>query len=212
MRRIEKNSWLTAIMAAGMLILTACSTDEADAGAQYMDNVPHENAVYDGEWTIDKQVIDTARLEVLPTGLRLRLPESYLTVLCFDKEALSSAWPFQYECMAQPMAQPVVIPFRDQGYTNNAKYATMTTTEKSFDGMTIYSPASFSITVNSASYRVALLSNEPANAVYRNDNGLWTIGIPIERFLVTNTATNEEQVRTPHNPFTLYYNAKERIR
>ena len=191
-----------------MLMLTACSTDDADARPQYMDDAPHANAVYDGEWTVNKTVVDTARLEVTPNGLKLRLPEYYLTLSCFEMEAFSSAIPFRHECMEQP----VVIPFRNQGYTDNATFINLNTAEKNYGGMSFFNYASFNVSVNGASYRVALLSNEPANAVYRNDNGLWTIGLPIERFLVTNIETNEEQVRTPHNPFTLYYNAKERIR
>lgn len=57
-----------------------------------------------------------------------------------------------------------------------------------------------------------LLSDGPMNAIYRNDTGLWTIGITVSAFRVRNEDTSEEQVRRLRIPIALYYSAKERIR
>ena len=40
--------------------------------------------IYDGEWSVNRQVVDTARMEVRANGkIEVRLPEHYLLSLCF---------------------------------------------------------------------------------------------------------------------------------
>lgn len=188
-----------------MALLAACSVDDAENSAVYMkyDENFVQHAVYDGEWTVNKQVVDTARLEVNGV-LKVRLPEDYLSRLCFP-DRISAAAP-------KLKGEPAVIFFNDQGYTATALFNSITSTEKKFDGMTFFIDVSFTVAIDGVDHRVDLLSNKPGNAVYWNDNDQWTIGITITSFYVTNLATSEEQVRTPDTPVILYYNTKNRIR
>ena len=203
----------TALMVLGMLsgcFLTACSVEDADSYDAHNGYISADypyGTVYDGEWTINKQVVDTARLEVT-TVLNVRLPEFYLGLSCFEDDYISSVPP----TMIDYKGQPAVIRFKDQGYTENASFSSISSTEKSFEGTVLFSNASFLVAINGVDYRVDLLSDEPGNAVYRNDNGQWTIGFTVSSFIVTNLNTNEEQMRTPHKPIALYYSTKNRIR
>ena len=74
MKKIKSKFGLMALLVACML--TACSegNDESMADMQ-MNNAKADvqSAVFEGEWTIDKEVVDTARLEV-SSVLKLRLP------------------------------------------------------------------------------------------------------------------------------------------
>lgn len=207
MRELGKG-WIASVL-AGWSLLAACSAGDADSDIYQFDaSEKSQYAVYDGEWTVNKQVVDTARLEVTSV-LKLRLPELYLGISCFEKEYASSIMPivsFEYN------GQPSVIRFKDQGYTDYASFNSLSSMEKSYGGTLLFTQASFVVAVDGVDHRVDVLSNEPGNAVYRNDNGQWTIGFTVTAFNVTNLETNEEQMRTPHAPIPLYYSTKERIR
>lgn len=198
----------TALMVLGMLsgcLLAACSVEDAEsyAGEDKFFYDGDQHAVYDGEWTVNRQVVDTARLEVTKV-LKVRLPEEYLGASCFENDEALSAGKYK--------GQPVVIPFRYEGYTDYATFNSISSTEKNYNGTVLFNSVSFTVAVDGVDYRVDLLSDEPGNAVYRNDNGQWTIGFTVKSFLVTNQETHEEQMRTPHTPIALYYNTKNRIR
>jgi len=201
-----------------LTLLTACSVEDADSNAEYMygnDSVVPQ-ALYDGEWTVNKQVVDTARLEVNGV-LKVRLPEDYLTRLCFggiseDGSPLTSGTSGKTEPMAVLKGQPAVIHFTDQGYSTTTSFANIGVAESSLNGVVVFSHASFTIALNGVDYRVEMLSKEPGTAVYRNDTGLWTIAIPVGAFLVTNLNTQEESEHQLPSAVTIYYNAKKRIR
>ena len=119
MKRRGNTIWLMAILAAGMLMLSACK--DADSGVYDDVRSPVSAAEpyskresFTGEWTVGKQVVDTARLEVSEV-LRVRLPEAYLVSLCFDsfteeygtdKASLSTA--------TEPMGLAANIEIRNQ--------------------------------------------------------------------------------------------------
>lgn len=194
-----------------LALLTACSVEDDDSNAEYMygnDSVVPQ-ALYDGEWTVNKQVVDTARLEVNGV-LKVRLPEDYLTRLCFAE--LSSVTSGKAETMTVLKGQPAVIHFTDQGYTTTTSFANIGVAESSLNGVVMFSHASFTVALNGVDYRMELLSKEPGTAVYRNDTGLWTIAIPVSAFLVTNLNTQEESEHQLPSAVTIYYNAKKRIR
>lgn len=194
-----------------LALLTACSVEDDDSNAEYMygnDSVVPQ-ALYDGEWTVNKQVVDTARLEVNGV-LKVRLPEDYLTRLCFAE--LSSVTSEKAETMTVLKGQPAVIHFTDQGYTTTTSFANIGVAESSLNGVVMFSHASFTVALNGVDYRMELLSKEPGTAVYRNDTGLWTIAIPVGAFLVTNLNTQEESEHQLPSAVTIYYNAKKRIR
>ena len=209
MKRIGKAFCIVTLLTAGLL--TACSAgddDSYDAQDQYAEYNDINAGIYDGEWTVNKQVVDTARL-VVTDVLTVRLPEQYLGISCFEKEYASSAWPI---VSIEYNGQPSVIRFKDQGYTDKATFNSLLTTGSNYDGAMLLTHASFVIAVDGVDHRVDVLSDEPGNAVYRNDNGQWTIGFTVTAFHVTNMETLEEQMRTPHKPIALYYSTKKRIR
>jgi len=192
-----------------MCWLASCSTDDTnDQMVVYdLENITYGGqGIYEGEWTVNKQVVDTARLKVTNV-FKVRLPEAYLGFLCFEEEYYSSVNP----SIIEYRKQPVTLSYIDQGYTTNAIFSSFSSTEKSYNGTMLFTNVSFTVAINGVDHQVDLLSEEPGSAVFRNDNGLWTIGITINNFLVTNTQTHEVQMRAPHAPIALYYNAKKRI-
>lgn len=208
MKKIKSKFGLMALLVACML--TACSegNDESMADMQ-MNNAKADvqSAVFEGEWTIDKEVVDTARLEV-SSVLKLRLPEEYLMWSCFEKEMLSSIWPGHFELKGLP----VMLMLRSQGYTSETNFSSIVTSAEDDNGMMLNYPVCFFVDIDGISHRVDVLSDEQATAVYRNGNGMWTLGIPVSSYHIVNLETLEEGQRTPHLPFTLYYNTTKRIR
>ena len=202
---------LMALLVACML--TACSNGYDDSLDKLIVNYSEgdvQSVVFEGEWTVNKLVVDTARLEVSDV-LKVRLPEEYLLNFCYpDRIELSTHPNHSYECEGQP----VMIPFRNQGYTNNFTFNDLVSEDKAgANGMTplVYN-ASFTVAIDGVAFRIALFSEQTGTALYNNDTGLWTIGIPISSFYVTNTETNVVKVCSPPAPITIYYNAKKRIR
>ena len=189
--------------------LTACSTDDADSmSGDALWAIEGKHAVYDGEWTADKHVLDTARLEVNGV-LKVRLPEMYLGVACFEREYFSSMTP----ASVRYSGHPVMLLFTAQGYTEQASFNLLSSYSKTYtDQKQHYNIASFVVIVNGVEQRVDVLTDEPGNAVYRNDTGLWTIGFTVTAFCVTNMLTGDIEMRIPHKPLELYYNATRRIR
>ena len=105
MKKTENVSWLIAILAASMLILSACKGPDEDI-ADVRSNLSQTGVSFigksfNGVWTVDKQVVDTARLEVTDV-FRVRLPEVYLGAACFEKEYVSSAQPHYIEYKGAP--------------------------------------------------------------------------------------------------------------
>ena len=204
-----------AILATGMLMLSACTVDDEEK-SDVRSNIQATEAIgvsYNGEWTVDKQVVDTARLKMTDV-LTVRLPEAYLVSLCFsglteeygtDKATLSTG------TAIEPMGLPTMITVKDQGYTNDAVFSDFTNTAEKHDSTTLYRSAYFVVNINGDNYVVELLSTENGSAVYREDTMGWTIAIPIDRFRITNVKTQEEREQRLDNPITLYYNTKERI-
>ena len=104
---------LTALLAWGFL--TACSDFENDETAEVMYAASPQYAVYDGEWTINKQVVDTARLEVTNV-LKVRLPEKYLGTFCFGDEYSGGDNTLS---IGEYKGLPISIPYRYEGYSAN---------------------------------------------------------------------------------------------
>lgn len=194
------------LWAAGLLLTAACANDGdmmvSDMSPSY--NYSNVTGVYDGEWTVNKQVVDTARLEI-GSSLKLRLPEDYLTRLCFpDKSGAESP---------QPQGKSIVVYLSTQGYSEQMElYNFCYAIFDQKNGKRFYSIGYYYATITDVDYRIDLLSNDYGNAIFRLDTGLWTIAIPIRGFFIANTITNEEREQPLSQPITIYYNAKTRIR
>ena len=217
----SKISGLLALCMTALMLFAACAPGGEDENPEMQTIDPYEKGgksekdgsdavqlmIYDGEWTVNKQVVDTARLEV-SDRLKLRLPEGYLGVCCFEKEYLSSSNPKIIEYKGHPAA----ILLKNTGYTDAANYYTFRSTAEIYGGVLLFSQASFIVDIDGVEHLVSLLSREPGNVIFRYDNGLWTIGLTINAFSIMNLETSEVEMRTPRTVISLYYNAKERIR
>ena len=230
---------LVAWLAVGLM--AACSKN--DDNEPNMDTIPPFNytivkTVYDGVWTVDQAVVDTARLEVWG-DMKIRLPEDYLTDLYLSspkEEGLASAIAGKDDkpkdssgsstntvsTDIKPKGVPVTMRNLEQGYSDNGQYYsnyspssndTDEGREKTSGGNSLYESGTFSfyVTKDGVDYRILLLSNDRPTSIYRMDTGLWTISIPINGFLVTNLETNEQSIHGIRPSITLYYNAKSRI-
>ena len=207
MKKIGLPMLLTAIMS----LTIACSTDDADAYS-YTDKTTNymadeEGAIYEGEWTVNQQVVDTARLVVANNMLQLRLPEDYLFSTYILPRITSENGAYEFD------NDPIDIHVAPQGYSETSQYMSFSSeTLQSNDSPRWYTPGSF-LALGSTPYQILLLSKENATAVYQNTTGQWTLGIPIDGFLLTNLFLSTHQSELMELPITvtIYYNTKRRI-
>ena len=221
MKRIGKTVWFMAVMAVSVLIMAACS----DGGEQDISDVRSNlqatdathlfDGVYSGEWSIDQQVVDTAQLVVVGNVLKVRLPESVLTELCFgpigNGEVISSI-DSEVHHQAEFLGLPAEIQIYSKGYTNEAVYADANSDKAAVGEAMYYAGASYVTIVDGVTYVVELLSDEAGRTVYKMVTMGWTIAYRVTGFRITDTKTMEWRVQYQKQPFTLYYNTKERIR
>lgn len=204
---MKKRMWQCFPMALllNVCLLMSCSVDDEGDNDSLRSQFAGVQVIYSGsgEWTVNQQVVDTARLEVTDV-LKVRLPEYYLGASCFEQEYLSSSHSYRFEYLGQP----AVMPYRVQGYSSNTVYCVLGATEISSSGTPHVNQPSFMVVIDGVTYRVDLFSEEQGNVIYRPDVGLWTIGLSVSSFLITNLSTNEIEVRVPRAPITLYYNTK----
>ena len=158
--------------------------------------------IYDGEWSVNKQVVDTARLVLSGDGtIRIRLPESYLLGLFSHENA-----PFV------PANRPTTINIYQQGYSEQSQYMSFNSNAlKDKNEKICYSTSSFLATIGGEACIIGILSYENATAVIQNATGQWTLGIPIDAFLVTSQQTGQSTEYRLPIPVMLYYNTKKRI-
>lgn len=168
---------------------------------------------YEGEWTVNKQVVDTARLVVNKDMMLVRLPESYLLTYfyAFNLPVDSSGKP-DHEKMSEmtyvPQNTPIKILVSEQGYSEVSQYMTFKSATYSQSN---YSVCSFDAIICGEHCRISLLSKENATAVLQNATGQWTLGIPIDAFLVMNLDTDEQTIKELSNRVTIYYITRRRI-
>ena len=106
------------LTAAGCLLAGCSDQDDYDysPGMGQNDVAILPPGVFDGEWTVNRQVVDTARLTV-GSSLRVRLPEAYLTELCFPGEAP--------EAIVDNEPQSYIL--QQQGYSEQSQFMTLVT-------------------------------------------------------------------------------------
>ncbi len=196
--------WLSGLVAA--LMVTACAVGGDDTyAAEKGSDAPVSQAVYEGEWTVNRQVVDTARLVVGPT-LHVRLPESYLMGLCtsVDKSGMTA--------LAEPLGVAAEIRLVPQGYSEQSQYmAFASPTLLDANAELRFNTSSFSILIDGRLHRVSLLCPDNANAVMQTDMRQWTLGITVSALLVTDTATGQSVEHKLPVAVTIYYNTKRRI-
>ena len=200
-------------------LVASCSKEDADedieAHTKAIQN-DYVKTVFEGEWSVNTHVVDTARLETTNV-LKLRLPEEFLVSRCFPHNEDPSGYHYDsaseekaaYE-KVEPKGVPVSMKMQVQGYSDNGQYNTY---YASLLGTAGYKPEAlfFYVTKDEIDYRIELLSDESVTSIYRADTGLWTIAIPIKGFLITNLETMEQRTQELFTPITIYYNAKSCI-
>lgn len=193
------------LTAAGCLLAGCKDMDDYDysPGMGQNDVAILPPGVFDGEWTVNRQVVDTARLTV-DSRLRVRLPEAYLTELCFPGEAPE----------AIVGNEPQSYTVHQQGYSEQSQFMTLEApTMTQADGQKVfYLPCHFRTFVGGQGYSVSILSRENGLAVYSNETQLWTIGIPVNGFQVKSDEATEPDIVWLPQTVSLYYNAKARIK
>ena len=193
------------LTAAGCLLAGCKDMDDYDysPGMGQNDVAILPPGVFDGEWTVNRQVVDTARLTV-DGSLRLRLPEAALTGLCSPGEAWGT----------MEANEPQSYALHQQGYSEQSQFMTLVTpTVALADGQQVfYLPCHFRTVVGGRGYSVSILSRENGLAVYSNETQLWTIGIPVNGFQVRSDEAAEPDIVWLPQTVSLYYNAKARIK
>lgn len=214
-----KTIWLAAVVAVSTLMTAACkegdSWDVADVRNSIQDTESRgiSDGEFSGEWSIDQQVVDTARLVVSGHKLKVRLPESKLTELCFRTNYESSLSGTDKSPLVDVvnLGLPAEISIAEKGYTEKAFYNDIQNTAVNVASATYCTGGAFGNTVNGVRYVVELLTDEPGTAVFKLDTMGWTIAYHVRGFLITDAATMVWSTVIAERPFNLYYNTKERI-
>lgn len=191
------------VCVTGMMVGCSVSDEEYVDLRPHADNSMIINSTFEGEWSVNKQVVDTARM-VMGDKVRVHLPEDYLLGLLLTNEEASTK--------AQPDHKPTEITLTEQGYSDNSIYLMFDSpkTEGS-DGQLMFCSSSFGAVIGGAPCNVSLLSKENASAVMQQTSGQWTLAIPIDAIRVTDRNTGQQRVVKMPIAFTLYYNTKRRL-
>ena len=197
---------LPSLLVCVISMMAGCSVNDEE----YVDLRPrvddfmYVNGIFEGEWSVNKQVVDTARMVISENGeIEVRLPEDYLLGLCF---------PYGNE-NNKSSNMTNLIEVYPLGYSEQSQYMAMNSnTQKDKDAKVYFNTCSFQATIGDELCSIDLLSYENATAVLQNATGQWTLGIPIDAFLIKNQQTGRGTKRELSIPVTLYYNTTKRIR
>ncbi len=210
-KRMEKSvrKWLKMVLlTVFMPLAVACSAGD-DADDSYLSeadmNSITSSGIYEGEWTVNRQVVDTARL-VVAESLRVRLPERYLLGLCFPGSKDKG------EAAVEPLNVPTTIQVHAQGYSDQSQYMSfVSATTQATGTQFVFNTCSFDATVNGMPCRISLQSKENASAILQYGTTQWTLAIPVNSIVITNQATGQTTRQELDVAVTLYYNTKKRI-
>lgn len=217
-RLIEKNTGmnkkimkmlLPSLLVCVISMMAGCSVNDeeyVDLRPRISDDIVY-NSIYEGEWSVNRQVVDTARMVVKESGeIQVRLPERYLLSLCFTDNT---------DMAIETSNLASLIEVHEQGYSETSQYMSVgSQTTQTNEAETFFVNCTFMATIDRKPFYISLLSKENATAVIQNTTGQWTLGIPIDCFFITNLvlSTHESKfVELPHT-ITIYYNTKRRIR
>lgn len=210
MRKSIMKWGLSAFLAGIISLTTACSVagDSDDLGSMALEaNDMPDNGIYEGEWTVNKQVVDTAQLVVAGT-MRVRLPERYLLGLCFPDGKDKGA-----SVNIEPRNAPATIQVYAQGYSEQSQYMTFASATTQAEGyQLLFNTCSFDATINGVLCHFSLLSRENASAILQYGTEQWTLAIPVNTVAIMNSATGQTTRQELSATVTLYYNTKKRIR
>ena len=201
MIRIGRKIHLLLVMAMTLLTVSCSQEEDQIKDLQAQIDKTKKFMIYDGEWTVDKQVADTARLSIRNdlAAVMLEFPVIYLSNLFFQNEdsLIVTQW-YLYP-----------LNLTEQAFSEIGNYHIIIPADRF--GESEYIIGGFQVTKNHITKEVMLITNEMGNGIYRLDTGLWTISFTISSYYITNGATGESSLNPLPEPITLYYNAKKRI-
>ena len=201
MIRIGRKIHLLLVMAMTLLTVSCSQEEDQIKDLQAQIDKTKKFMIYDGEWTVDKQVADTARLSIRNdlAAVMLEFPVIYLSNLFFQNEdsLIVTQW-YLYP-----------LNLTEQAFSEIGNYHIIIPADRF--GESEYIIGGFQVTKNRITKEVMLITNEMGNGIYRLDTGLWTISFTISSYYITNGATGESSLHPLPEPITLYYNAKKRI-
>ena len=201
MIRIGRKYHLLLVMAMTLLTVSCSQEEDQIRDLQAQIDKTKKFMIYDGEWTVDKQVADTARLSIRNdlAAVMLEFPVIYLSNLFFQNEdsLIVTQW-YLYP-----------LNLTEQAFSEIGNYHIIIPADRF--GESEYIIGGFQVTKNHITKEVMLITNEMGNGIYRLDTGLWTISFTISSYYISNGATGESSLNPLPEPITLYYNAKKRI-
>lgn len=207
--------------------LVACSG--GDDGLEAYDpqlNVPVNEGIgeFDGEWIIDQQVVDTARLVMTNEHFQLRLPEEQL--LRYALGLLSSSGDVSTPGSVSPSFDDTPDyqkayetsdnsqwSFQLQGFSENKAYYEFYDTLLDSTDQNAFSVCSGKVLFildneEAFSWPLAFYSNEPKVAIFDRDTKLWTIKITLNKMY--EGSDGDKIWDLPSHPVLLFV-AKRRI-
>ena len=201
MIRIGRKYHLLLVVTMTLLTVSCSQEEDQIRDLQAQIDKTKKFMIYDGEWTVDKQVADTARLSIRNdlAAIMLEFPVIYLSNLFFQNEdsLIVTQW-YLYP-----------LNLTEQAFSEIGNYHIIIPADRF--GESEYIIGGFQVTKNHITKEVMLITNEMGNGIYRLDTGLWTISFTISSYYITNGATGESSLNPLPEPITLYYNAKKRI-
>ena len=201
MIRIGRKIHLLLVVTMTLLTVSCSQEEDQIKDLQAQIDKTKKFVIYDGEWTVDKQVADTARLSIRNdlAAIMLEFPVIYLSNLFFQNEdsLIVTQW-YLYP-----------LNLTEQAFSEIGNYHIIIPADRF--GESEYIIGGFQVTKNHITKEVMLITNEMGNGIYRLDTGLWTISFTISSYYITNGATGESSLNPLPEPITLYYNAKKRI-
>ena len=201
MIRIGRKIHLLLVVTMTLLTVSCSQEEDQIKDLQAQIDGTKKFMIYDGEWTVDKQVADTARLSIRSdlAAVMLEFPVIYLSNLFFQNEdsLIVTQW-YLYP-----------LNLTEQAFSEIGNYHIIIPADRF--GESEYIIGGFQVTKNHITKEVMLITNEMGNGIYRLDTGLWTISFTISSYYITNGATGESSLNPLPEPITLYYNAKKRI-
>lgn len=201
MIRIGRKIHLLLVVTMTLLTVSCSQEEDQIRDLQAQIDKTKKFMIYDGEWTVDKQVADTARLSIRNdlAAVMLEFPVIYLSNLFFQNEdsLIVTQW-YLYP-----------LNLTEQAFSEIGNYHIIIPADRF--GESEYIIGGFQVTKNHITKEVMLITNEMGNGIYRLDTGLWTISFTISSYYISNGATGESSLNPLPEPITLYYNAKKRI-
>lgn len=213
---------LTSLVPAG------CTTEEADGDyyreyqeTKYANGTDEVRFEYEGVWTVNKQVVDTACLTMSTYASALPSPEGFLVNVpikaSFLKAMCLEGVDFQSENQADKVLSFGCVM---QGYSQNVRYYSFFDIETStVNDKVMYRNFMTSFIDYNDYYYISLLGNELGSVITQSDFGQVTIAIPLDAYEVnhkdlhTTGQTTWETWQQKLSPaVTLYFTTTKRVK